>query len=194
MIFGESYDRALWLMLKGDKKNRKRINDLISSIPYELYIEIKNKMGIVDENRKKNVFLINEEYFHNSYVKEDKLYFYRINPYNYGLSLGYSVLNNSNYDREFEITLCPLDKIDLDNKEDFIFVGTEEFNNESFSLENAKNVFISSGILEKTSFKFLVLLSSCQEILDVSIINKNSVPSELDFNKGYKLVKKKRRN
>lgn len=40
MIFDENYDRALWLLLAGDKNNREKIAECIKKIPGELYYQI----------------------------------------------------------------------------------------------------------------------------------------------------------
>ena len=49
MIFDNDYDKALWLMLKADKKNRKMIAEFIRSIPSGLYEQIRKSISIYKE-------------------------------------------------------------------------------------------------------------------------------------------------
>ena len=41
MVFGEEYDRSLWLMLSGDKYNRDIITKCIKNIPYDKSEQIR---------------------------------------------------------------------------------------------------------------------------------------------------------
>ena len=45
MVFSDEYDRALWLVLVGDKSNREEIANLVTSIPDEIYQQIYTQLG-----------------------------------------------------------------------------------------------------------------------------------------------------
>ena len=40
MIFDNSFDKSLWMIIKCDRKNRKRITDFIKSIPDDFQLMI----------------------------------------------------------------------------------------------------------------------------------------------------------
>lgn len=196
MILGNGYDSALWLLMKGDKEDRERIEDFIRSIPEELYLEIRDKLSIINDYRLGNRIVSNKNrvYDHGNCKKDEEMYYYRINLYNYGLSLGCSVFNGILYDEELEICLYPVDKFDCITKDSSIFIGQVSPDRYSNFNELGKNIYLDSGFVLGTSFRGLKLVSSFDVLLDVRIINTNKVPFELDYNdliKPNKLVRKK---
>ena len=55
MIFNSEFDKSLWLMIKGDIKNRKKIVDFVKSIPYELILDIRDNLVEYDKYKMDNI-------------------------------------------------------------------------------------------------------------------------------------------
>ena len=191
MVFDKMYDKSLWLLIKGDIDSKKKISDFVYNIPLELRKQIQEKLNIVNDNRKKNLYLIQENYFHGSYKKDGKLYYYSINPYNYGLSLGCSRENERGYERILEITLFPLDNTDLYDEKNNLLVGRIEYNGDLLAFESSKTLFLSSGILGDNSFKFLFQISPRNEVMNIKILNSKKLDCDIMFDRDRKLVRRK---
>lgn len=113
MILNYEYDQSLWLVVCNNKKNKNMIIDFMHSIPDDLYAEIMNSADIVNEYRRNNVTYWDRKYkeLHGSVITSDQLmYWYSIDPYNYGITLGYSVFDGNDYQESFEMTLYPLEQ------------------------------------------------------------------------------------
>lgn len=189
MIFGNGYDSSLWLMMKSDRKNRKKILEFIGNIPEKLYIEIKEKLSMIDDYRESNR---NRVYFHGNCEKDGKLYYYRIDLYNYGLSIGCSIFNGLSYDEIFEINIYPSDNLADVSKEEYVLVGKIEPDKYACDKEISNTICVTGGVLSKTPFRFLELHSDWCEILNVGIFNVNSIPKELDY-KTTRVVRRRKR-
>lgn len=193
MIFDNDYDKSLWLLVKADIDNKVKVTNFISSIPYELYIEIKDRLSKVNEYKSNNLYLDKVIYYHGNCVIDDRRFFYSINPYNYGLSLGYSVLNEySDFERVYEFTIFPFEYSNLYDEKNSLLVARVEYDGSSLYCENTKDVFLSTGILESSYLKFLYQVSSWGEILGVKIINCKNLNDNIILNKSNKLIRKRK--
>ena len=126
MLFGEDYDRSLWLMLASDKDIKERIKEFIKSIPVELYSRIHEQLALVQSYDENGVSfdLRDEELFQNNQMnritENDLVYHFSLDPYTYDLTLGCFSFETENKKDIFELTLYPFDK-------DYFMLGTIQF-------------------------------------------------------------------
>ena len=199
MIFGSDYDKSLWLIMKSNKKNRDKIVDFIKNIPEELYLQIREKLMIVDEYRSKKMRFYDENgiYFHDNLEKDGKLYYYMIDPYSYSLTLGYSVVNSDGYGYKsvFELLLKPNEDFEYISR-DGRFIGYVSPDENALLRDDSRKLTLTSGMLSNTSFRFMITDSSWGEIVNIGIVNVKDVPNELDLvslEDGNKLVRRKKK-
>lgn len=185
MILGYGYDSSLWLLMKNDKVNRKAIVEFIRNIPEELYLDIKDKLSTINDYREGKIKVVdkNKVYDFGSFRKEDKVYYYKINLYNYGLTLGFGVFNGLSYNKRFEINLYPSNN--LENNEEYTFIGSIQPCCNYYGI--TKKLFICDRIFFKTPYRFMELHSSLSEKTNIGIVNVNRIPKELDYGDLYKL-------
>lgn len=114
MIFGEGYDTSLWLMLYSDNKNRNMILDFIKSIPEELFTKIYSATDSFSRYKEANVHH-RECKGLNGYIETSNrvLYWFQIDPYSHGMTLGYSVFDGATWDEVFEIFLYPFNESNM---------------------------------------------------------------------------------
>ena len=115
MIFNSEFDRTLWLMIKGDINNRKRILDFIKSIPYELILDIRDYLIEYDKYKKENegIFYDNREYrtFNKQlYSSVGELYSFNIDVRKDILSITKSIYVMGVYYKNISIELVNINK------------------------------------------------------------------------------------
>ena len=54
MLFSKEFDSSLWFILKGDKKYRKEIMDILNNMPQELYKKIQDEIKKVELENEDN--------------------------------------------------------------------------------------------------------------------------------------------
>ena len=190
MVFNNDYDMSLWLLVNSDYENKLKIMDLINNLPHDLCIEIQEKLRIVNAKRNRNIWLDNVIYFHGNCIVDDKLYFYSINPYNYGIFLGYSMKNSyGDYERVYEINLFPFVNSDLYDDKKNLLVGRVEYDASIVYLDETKDLYLSGG--EKI-WKFLFQMSSWGEIINVKVINAKKLNDDVMLNNN-RLVRKRKK-
>ena len=187
MIFNDSYDKSLFLLLKYDKEDREKIKRFINDIPSEMYVEIKEKFNYINDICSKDKLC--------GYFNRDNLqFYYKINLYDNSLSIGYDVINdNEECDDLFEINLYPSNNLLNMSKNDSIFLATIRPSKHAFSCGKAKRLWIYGGILSDSRFRFVSLESSYRNIIYNGIVNVKNISSDLDLdeiNKCKSLVKK----
>lgn len=106
MIFSKEFDKALWLILYGDKRNREKIEDFVRSIPCVLYKDIHKCLVKFYEYQRKNVSIFDrDEDIRRECVVADSFgiytYYFVVNFVVGTLSVGRII----DRDRDFEITL-----------------------------------------------------------------------------------------
>lgn len=192
MIFGDGYDKSLWLMMKCDKNNRKIISDFIKNIPDDFYLKIRENISIIDYYKKSNVLFDNRN-MSCEYEKDNRLYYFKFDPYNMGLTLGYSVINGDKYIDEFEMILYSFDE--FIDKGVLNVVGIIHPYRNSFESGDSRRLLINNSIfMSNVNFKFFSLESSFREVISVKLLNMNSIPLNMDINdinKNKLLIKKK---
>jgi len=117
MIFNV-FDNALWLILKNDRKNRKKILEFIKSIPGEFIVDIQksiveyyqymiNNVGKNDEDIDKRTFS------GEIYTIDGYFYSYQIDTDKDMLFIGRSIYENGRYYNDFRLSLVVVDsKVD----------------------------------------------------------------------------------
>jgi len=119
MIFNSEFDKSLWLMIKGDIRNRKKIVDFIKSIPDELILSIRDSLVEYDKYKKENegISYDDREYIcfnKQIYNKVGELYSFNIDIRKDMLSITKSIYVMGAYYKNFSIELVNMDRnIDL---------------------------------------------------------------------------------
>ena len=118
MILDNNFDKSLWIMIKGDRKNRKRIVDFIKSIPYEFILMIQEGLTEYEKYKIENEGIpINDreyECFDNQmYNNIGELYSFNIDTKMDILTITKSIYILGSYYRNFNIKLI---NINNDNK------------------------------------------------------------------------------
>jgi len=185
MVFNNDYDMSLWLLVNADYENKLKIMDLINNIPYDLCMEIQEKLKIVNEKRNGNRNICLDEIlnFHGNCIVGDKLYFYSINPYNYGIYLGYSIKNSyGDYDRVYEINLFPFVNSDLYDDKKNLFLGRVEYDLDSLYSDESKDLYLSSEKFNVFIWKLLFQMSSFGGIINVKVVNTKRLNDDIILN------------
>lgn len=115
MIFNSEFDKSLWLMFKGDIKNRKKIIEFIKSIPCELILAIRDSLIEYDKYKMDNIGIEfnNREYkcFNKQiYSCVGELYSYNIDVRRDILSITKSIYAMGAYYKNFSIELVNINK------------------------------------------------------------------------------------
>ena len=115
MIFNNEFDKSLWLMMKSDIKNRKKIVDFIKSIPYELILSIRDNLIEYDKYKIDNMGIDfnNREYkcFNKQiYSSVGELYSFNIDVRRDTLSITKSIYVMGAYYKNFSIELMNINK------------------------------------------------------------------------------------
>ena len=110
MIFNSEFDKSLWLLIKGDIKNRKKIVEFIESIPSELILSIRDSLIEYDKYKMDNIGIDfnNREYkcFNNQmYTNYGELFSFNIDSKKDILSITKSIYIMGAYYRNFSIEL-----------------------------------------------------------------------------------------
>ena len=165
MLLGKGYDRSLWMMLKINKVDRNNIINLINEIPCELYDEIRNKIysincGIEKDDENKN---------NGNCIMGDRKYYYRINPYNYCLSIGRSKKDGDIYNEEIELNLGCISRDNLINEHNLI-VSSIQYNN-----GDIRNLCLGDHVLCWNCCRYTLITDDYGNIEGIDIINVNSI-------------------
>lgn len=182
MIISEIYDKSLWLVTHGDKKNRNVIIDFINSIPDSLYDKIRDSVVLINKYRCGDISCKDMDYnkLHDSVVTPDDLmYWYYIDPYNYGVTLGYAICND--YDDMFALTLYPFYEEDIRNSKKKYTDIIGSFKNMEYC-DDESNYYIVKDIIHGLMFYSLskdrvryrnVYLTKMPENLEFSDLKKS---------------------
>ena len=113
MIFNE-FDNALWLILKNDRKNRKKILEFIKTIPCNFIIDIQNSIDEYNQyminNEGKDDDDINKRTFSGEiYSVDGYFYSYHIDTDSNVLYIGRSSYENGRYYNDFRLSLAMID-------------------------------------------------------------------------------------
>lgn len=191
MILNYEYDQSLWLVVCNDKKNRNMVIDFIYSIPDDLYAEIMNSADIVNEYRKNNISYWDRKYkeLHGSVITSDQLMFwYSIDPYDYGITLGYSVFDGNEYQESFEMTLYPLEQARDDLYDENCASKICDVCNIADSNDN-----LDKYLIKKRGNGFVICIQSSKRE-KISNIKFNEIPQDIQFSdlrKGKRLILKR---
>lgn len=188
MIFDKDYDKALWMMLKVDKRNRERIAGFIRSIPDTLIREIQESFFKVQAKRE-NYNLFNDmssTNFSGQYESHDKiLYWFNISMDFNSLDMGYSIFNGINYEKAFEITLISNKDLNLLENFDEEWLGSIEYDIHGVTVDD-KVYFIGSSMNEynfvKTPFGIFIVNINNKKTFKQRGINKfniDDIPEEI---------------
>ena len=147
MIFNSEFDRALWLMVKGDIKNRRKIIDFIKSIPSELILSIRNSLLEYDKYKIENEGISHEDREYRCFNKQiynsiGELYSFNIDIRSDILSITKSIYIMGAYYKSFSLELVNMDRsIELSK--------VIEIGNISYSVEGVRNLRnINYGIMD----------------------------------------------
>ena len=115
MIFNGEFDKSLWLLIKGDIKNRKKIVEFIESIPSELILSIRDSLIEYDKYKMDNIGIDfnNREYkcFNKQiYSSIGELYSYNIDVRKDILTITKSIYVMGAYYKNFSIELVNISK------------------------------------------------------------------------------------
>lgn len=160
MIFN-SFDRALWLILKNDKKNRKRILEFIRTIPNQFIMDIQKSIDEYNKYKINNIGIdeddVNKRTFSGEiYTKDGYFYSYQIDTYKDMLFIGRSIYENGAYYNDFRLSLSSVDS-----------------NVNNLSNQNIGGILSSSLFEERFSIDYS-LFSSKIGILMLKFINNNN--------------------
>lgn len=184
MIINEVYDKSLWLVVKNDKKNRDMIVDFMNSVPDRLYDTMKMFANIACSCMKDNSFYLDNG---NSVITPDGImYWFRIDRYNYGLTLGYSIFDGHNYEPAWEMTLYPFEESKLDKYELIASVCDVSTGRRSDDNE-------IKYLLQKDKYGYMISILSEQKIRSKDA-NFGKMPKDIelsDLRKSNRLVLKR---
>lgn len=192
MVFSDSYDKSLFLLLKYDKEDREKIKKFINDIPREMYIDINKKFDYISDSSK--IFDNNElcGYFNRDNVQ----FYYRINLCDKSLNIGYNLISDiKEYSDEFEINLYPCNDLLNMTKNNCIYVAMIRPFKYAFNYGKAKRLWVYGGFLSESRLRFVSLESSYRNIINSGIINTNNISDNIsleDVNNFKGLVKKKK--
>lgn len=115
MIFNSEFDKSLWLMIKGDIKNRKKIVDFVKSIPYELILDIRDNLVEYDKYKMDNIGIDYDDREYRCFNKQiyssvGELYSYNIDVRRDILSITKSIYVMGAYYKNFSIDLININK------------------------------------------------------------------------------------
>ena len=179
MIIDESYDKSLWIVTHSDKKNRDMIVDFINSIPDSLYTRIQASADMVSRCKRENISYSDrpEKELHGSVITKDKImYWYLIDPYNFGMTLGYSIFDGKDYDDMFEMTLYPYSQPEIDYYERSLMARVCDVSNGGYSFAKDEVKYV----MTKSKFGFIVCLLSSNKPL-YKRVNLAKVPQDIEF-------------
>lgn len=170
MIFSEGYDRALWLMLKINKVDRNNIINLINGIPCELYDEIRNRIYNINFNDT----IEDENKNNGNCIVGNKMYYYRINPYSYCLSIGRSKKDGDIYNEEIELCLGCISRDNLNNEHN-LMVSSIQYNNNKI-----RRLCLSDNVLCWNNCRYVLITDGYGNVDDINIVNVNNIPDRVD--------------
>lgn len=110
MLFDKNFDKSLWLLIKGDRRNRGKIVDFVKSLSSEFILMIQEGLLEYEKYKKRNeeIPLNDREYecFDNQiYNGLGELYSFNIDPKKDILSITKSIYILGSYYRNFSIKL-----------------------------------------------------------------------------------------
>ena len=117
MIFNCEFDKSLWLMIKGDIKNRRKIVDFVKSIPYDFILSIRDSLIEYDKYKIENVGISFDDREYRCFDKQmynnvGELYSFNIDVRKDTLSIARSiyVMGLGTYYKDFSIELVNINK------------------------------------------------------------------------------------
>lgn len=199
MIFDKNYDRTLWLMLKGDKDNRKIILEFIKLIPNHFLVKIQNTIKEYEEYKLDDNKELKKKNFNGEWYDGEKyLYHFNIDKDNDTLFVGRNVFKYGMFNNDFGLLL--VNDIDVSIMENFCeyLIGKVSFNyeliNDGIRIVQGKYTSIDYKLLNVVLGNVMVT-SSRDRILfknRMGFVDTDNIPDNYNLDDVNRLVRNKK--
>lgn len=184
MILGNSYDKALCLIIKNNRRNKEEIVDFFKLIPYKFVLDMQDNLNEYEKYKSSDDFMNNNFRYFNSciYTSYGYLYSYDIDVNTDILSISRSVYQYGAYYKDFEIKLAKIDNInnyEMDN------IGSISygFNN---NVDIEKNIGISKlkkydYAIFKVPFKNMLFVFENNMLIGINCLSEEILNNNIDI-------------
>ncbi|MBQ2873009.1 MAG: hypothetical protein IJE89_03310 [Bacilli bacterium] len=177
MVFNFDYDKALWIMLQGDKINREVLIKFINSLTNDMYKCIHDL--IYNDSRKSNITCLLGDNFTLYVELHDKELTIKLNQFN---------ISKERVEEFFSLTLVPLENTDklLKKDEKELYIGN--FNYKTRQLYPVVDEFVEirekenvNYVLKKKLFGYSLFMVSPGKncALEQSMVDIKNIPDKI---------------